>query len=601
MGLAHSLRLTRIDVRRMLRKRTAPDNRLASVVSVGLYALLTLGLTGAGAWGGHALGQALTAGSVGLDPAVLRTGARGGVGVVWLVLVAIFGVRAVGQRGTLTNAAGVLTTVPASEAYLALVASEYVYLLVWTLLPAAGAGIGLAVGAGLPWLAVGIPLALALAGATAVATAIALGLAIRHAVTRFPFVARHKTALIVVVFVGYLVTLITGSLGRLMFVLFEPMAASPVGWYADLALVGLATVPFEPTRAGGAVVATVAVVPVAIAAGTWVAGRHWFADPVLAGEDGADDQGARTALEPTNADSDVATATGATTDEAASDSDAGQAPPTDSRIAPPATEDGVARRLEAIFDRPTAALVALAWRRAGRTPLKLMYAAYPLFFGTGVFVDVVQTGQIPAYLPYGLLVFFAWAGGVVFTLNPLGDQGAVLATTLLSEVTGHRFVSAHVVAGLVVVVPIGTLAVALTAVLSPVTAQRSAILIGLAPVSMVVAATLSIGIGTAFPRFEATNVTRSMEAVVPSPWAFLLFSLHVVATTVSALFVALPGARSVGATALSVVASLVLGGNVSVSQGVLYWGSLVVLVVLLLLPAVSYRYAVRSFDQYEIA
>ena len=593
MQLAHSLRLTRIDVRRMLRKRTASDNRLASVVSVGLYALLTLGLTVAGAWGGHVLGQALAADSLGLDPSLLTTGTRGGIGFVWLVLVAIFGVRAVGQRGTLTNAEGVLTIVPASEAYLALVASEYVYLLVWTLLPVSGVSIGLAVGSGSLWPAVGVPLALVLAGVSAVATAIALGLAIRHAVTRFPFVARHKTGLLVLIFVVYLVALITGSLGRAIFVVFEPMAASPVGWYADLALLGLSGVPFDQTRALAAIVTTGVLSPLALAVGSWVAGRHWFADPVLAAEDEANGQPTATASGPSTEDATTATTTATATDERASTTGSG--------VSSGASEDRVARRLEAVFDRPTAALIALAWRRAARTPLKLMYAAYPLFFGTGVFVDVVQTGQIPAYLPYGLLVFFAWAGGVVFTLNPLGDQGAVLATTLLSEVTGHRFVSAHVVAGLLVVVPLGTLAVAITAVLSPVDPERTAILVGLTPVSMVVAAALSVGIGTAFPRFEATNVTRSMEAVVPSPWAFLLFSVHVVATTVAALFVALPGARSVGATAVSVVFSLVLGGDVTVRPETVYWGSLVGLVVLLLLPALSYRYAVRSFDQYEIA
>ncbi|MFC7193998.1 hypothetical protein ACFQL4_03975 [Halosimplex aquaticum] len=168
------------------------------------------------------------------------------------------------------------------------------------------------------------------------------------------------------------------------------------------------------------------------------------------------------------------------------------------RDAPSTSEDRLARWLEAAVDRPTAALITLAWRRAARAPLKLMYAAYPLFFGTGAFVEILQTGQIPVYLPYGLLVFLAWAGGVVFTLNPLGDQGSVLATTLLSEVTGHRFVGAHVLAGLLVVVPVGTALVAVTAVLSPLDARSAAILTGLAPVSMVVAAALSVGIGMAF-------------------------------------------------------------------------------------------------------
>lgn len=574
MNVGHSLRLTRIDVRRMVRKRTDPDSRAASVVSVGLFVLLTLGLTAGGAYGGRALGRALASGSLDLSGEGALTAARGVFGVVWVIAVVIFGVRVVGQRGTLTNAEGVLTVVPTAEAYLGLVASEFVYLLVWTLLPAAGAGVGLALGSETLWPAAGVPLALAVAGATAVATACALGLGLRHVVTRFPFVAEHKTGLIALVFVAYMAAIVSGSLNRVVGSLFEPMAASPVGWYADLGLLGLPGIGFDPTRGVAVVAASVVFAAAALAAGSRIADRHWFADPALAGE--TDDEPA-----PAPADADAATHGDAATRAAG--------------------EDWLTRRVEAVLDRPTAALVVLAWRRAARAPLKLMYAAYPLFFGTGAFVEILQTGEIPVYLPYALLVFVAWAGGVVFTLNPLGDQGSVLGPTLLSRVTGRKFVLAHVLAGLVVVVPVGTALVAATAVLSPVGTGKTAILVGLSPVAMVVAAGLSVGIGTAFPRFEATNVTRSMEAVVPSPWAFVLFSAHVVLTALAAVFVGLEGARDLGATLIAGLASLVLSSQVSLAPSTLYTVSAVALVVLLLLPALSYRYAVRTFDRYELA
>ena len=581
MNVGHSLRLARIDVRRMVRKRTAPDSWLTSIVSVGLFALLTLGLTAGGVYGSRALGRALASGSLDLSGEGALTAARGVLGVLWVIAVVIFGVRAVGQRGTLTNAEGVLTVVPTAEAYLGLVASEFVYLQLWTLLPAVGAGVGLALGAGTPWPVVGVPLALATAGATAVAAAYTLGLGVRHVVTRFPFVARHKTGLIVLVFAVYMVVVVSGSLNRLVGGLFEPMAASPVGWYADLGLLGLPGLAFDPTRAAGVVAASAVFAAAALAAGARIAARHWFADPALAGE-ADDDPHPTAATESRGSPAEVGTAAGAGTDTTTA-------------------TDGLTRRVEAALDRPTAALVVLAWRRAARAPLKLLYAAYPLFFGTGAFVEIVQTGEIPVYLPYALLVFVAWAGGVVFTLNPLGDQGSVLATTLLSRVTGRRFVLAHVLAGLVVVVPVGTALVAATAVASPVGARKTAILVGLSPVAMVVAAGLSVGIGTAFPRFEATNVTRSMEAVVPSPLAFALFSAHVVLTALAAVFVGLEGARQLGATLIGGLASFVLSTQVSLSASTLYTVSAVALVVLLLLPALSYRYAVRTFDRYELA
>ncbi|QLH77204.1 hypothetical protein HZS55_07820 [Halosimplex rubrum] len=571
MNAGHSLRLARIDVRRMVRKRTDPDSWATSIVSVGLFALLTLGLTAGGGYGGRALGRALASGSLDFAPTATAEAARGFVGVMWAIAVVVFAVRAVGQRGTLTNADGVLTVVPTVEAYLGLVASEFVYLLIWTLLPAAGAGVGLALGTGTPWPAAGVPLALVLGGATVATAAYALGLGIRHVVTRFPFVARHKNGLIALVFVVYMAAIVSGSLNQAVGAIFEPMAASPVGWFADLGLLGLPNVAADATRAGAAVAASVGFAAVTLAAGTWVARRHWFADPALAGED-----------DPDPAESDTSGAASAT-------------------AAATADDDWLARRLEAVVDRPTAALAVLAWRRAARAPLKLMYAAYPLFFGTGAFVEILQTGEIPVYLPYALLVFVAWAGGVVFTLNPLGDQGSVLATTMLSEVTGRAFVFAHVLAGLIVAVPVGTVLVGVVAALSPVGAGKTAILVGLSPVAMVVAAGLSVGIGTAFPRFEATNVTRSMEAVVPSPWAFVLFSAHVVLAAVAAVFVGLEGARELGATLIGAIASLVLSSEVSLAPSALFTVSAVALVVLLLLPALSYRYAVRTFDRYELA
>jgi hypothetical protein len=560
-GLGHGLRLARIDVVRMVRKRTDPDSRLASVASVGMFALLTLGLTVGGAYGARWLGSTLAAGSANLDEIGAVVGARGAVGVAWVGCVVMFALRAVGQRGTLTNAEGVLTVVPTGQAYLGLVLAEYVYLLIWTLVPAVGIGAGLAAGAGVVWPAAGVPLAVALVGATAVPVAYALGLGIRHVVTRFPFVARHKIALIVVVFAAYMAAIVSGALNDAVALLFEPLSASPLGWYADLALLGLPGVNPVTTDAAGAVAATPVLAAVALAVGTRIAVAHWFADPALAGETD-DEADATTGATPTAAE------TGA---------------------------DPLAARLEALLDRPTAALVAVAWRRAARAPMKLLYAAYPLLFLTGVVIDVVQTGEVPTYLPYALVVFVAWAAGVVFTLNPLGDQGSVLSTTLLSRVDGRRFVRAHVLAGLLVAVPVGTVIVAVLGVLSPLAARDVAVLSALAPVTMVVASGLAIGIGTAFPRFEATNVTRSMEAVVPSPWAFVLFSVHLAATSLAAVLVGVSGVREL----LAALVDLLL--SVTVGTETIRIVAAVALVALLLLPVVSYRYAVRTFDRYTVA
>jgi hypothetical protein len=229
--------------------------------------------------------------------------------------------------------------------------------------------------------------------------------------------------------------------------------------------------------------------------------------------------------------------------------------------------------------------------------MKLLYAAYPLLFMTGVFADILQTGQVPAYLPYGMLVFVVWAVSVVFTLNPLGDQGAVLPTTLLSRVGGREFVFAHVLAGLVVGLPLGTVITAAVALLSPVDVETAVALTAATPVLLVVCSVLAVGIGVAFPRYEAVNVTRSMKAVVPSRWAFVLFTLYLFVTTAAAVLVYQEFARTLAAGLLS----FLLPFGLSVSAETLLYAAAVCLVPLVAAPFVAYRYAVRRFETFTVA
>jgi hypothetical protein len=114
---------------------------------------------------------------------------------------------------------------------------------------------------------------------------------------------------------------------------------------------------------------------------------------------------------------------------------------------------------------------------------------------------------------------------------------------------------------------------------------------------MVVASALSVGIGIAFPRFDAVNISRSIETVVPSLLAFVLFSLHLVATTVSAVVVYDEGVRGVVAALLTFLLPFGLG----IDAETLYVVAAVLLVGLALAPLVSYRYAIRRFDTYTIA
>jgi hypothetical protein len=557
-ALGHVLRLARIDAVRMVRKHTDTDQGVGRLVTLLVFALLSLATAAGGGYLTYRLTRSATPGDVALGPVSAMAALRGGVALFGLIGAVVVAIRAVGQRGTLTNAEGILTVVPTGQACAGLLLAEYVYALLWLAGPAAGVSAGLAAGTGTLSAVVTVPLGLGVLAGTAVAIGVPTGLAVRHAVSRVAFVVRHKTALIVVVFLGYLGLVVTGSLNAVLLALFEPMQAAPTGWVADLMLLGTPVLAPTVPRAVGAVGFGLALGAAGVAAGTRLAAVHWFSDPVLAGR----------------AEPDPGPETGAS----------GSATP------------GIERRLAPAVGVPTAALVALAWRRAARAPLKLLYAAYPLLFAVGVLADIVQTGRLPAYLPYGTVLFVTWAAGVIFTLNPLGDQGAVLPTTLLSRVDGRQFVRAHLLASLLIAVPVGVAVTAAVAVASPVDPGTAVALVVAAAPLMVVSNALSVGIGTAFPRFRAVNVTRSMKTVVPSTLAFVLFSLHLLATALSGVLVYDEGARSVAAGVLTWLLPFGLG----VGPGGLFLVAAGLLAVLVAAPALSYRYAVRRFDRYTL-
>ena len=551
--LGHVRRLAAIDVTRMVRKHTSRENA-GTLVSTAVFVLFFAVATLAGGYGAYRGGQLLVGGELGDIAANGIVGARGLLAVMGVILTVLVAVRAFGQRGTLTNAEGVLTIVPTREALLGVLVAESIYVLLWLGGPALGVGVGLAVGTGTVWPAVTIPLAVAIVAITGVVVGYPLGLGVRHFVTRFAFVARNKGLLIVLVFVAYFAFVVTGSMNAVVVALFDPLQNSPTGWAADLMFLGTPVIEATVVRAAGAFGVLVVLVAAGTVAGTRFAEAHWFSDPALAGEPESE-----------------------TTEEAAA--------------------PGVERRLEPYVGRATAALVALAWRRAVRAPIKLLYAAYPLFFAVGGIADIIQTGQIPSYLPVVTLVFVTWAAGVIFTLNPLGDQGAGLPTALLSRVDGTQFVRAHLLASLIVAVPLGMVLTAVAAVVSPVDTTTAVAVVAAAPVLMVVAGALSVGIGVAFPRFDAVNISRSIKAVVPSLLAFLLFSLHLVGTTVSAVIVYDEGIRTVAAALLTFLLPFGLG----IDAGTLYVVAGVLLVGLALAPIASYRYAVRRFDTYTVA
>lgn len=547
--LRHGLTLGRVDLRRVLRKTV---DRKSQLVAYGFVVLVFGGL---GGYGAYLFGREVGIGAdLPFDYTVLEA-ARGGFAVLWLFFLVIVAVRTVGTRGTLENSVGVLSVVPTREAVLGVLLSEFCLGLAYALPLLGVVAVGYSVGAGTYTLLATAPVVAAAASATAVAVAYPLGLAIRHVVTRIEFVARHKGPLIVLVFVAYMALIFSNALGNVVLTIFEPMQAAPTAWFADLLLLG-SPAAASPLRAGLALMLVPLVGAASVVVTTRIANRHWFADPVLAG----------------------------------TDDDADVDPDTDRH------DDGRLLRVEdalgGVVGRGTAAVTVLAWKRSARAPLKLLYVAYPLLFAVGFIGDVVQTGEIPSFAPPAALLFVAWAGAVVFTLNPLGDQGSALPATVLSNVSGRTFVGAHVLAGAVITIPVGTVLVAALAVAVPLEPDALAAVVLGTPLSVLVGSLFAVGVGMSFPRYEAVNITRSTKAVVPSLIAFLAYSLYLVLVVVAAGITYEPALEPL----VAAVVSWLLPFGWSVAEGTVAVAARAALVPLAVAPFASAWHAVRRFE-----
>jgi len=163
----------------------------------------------------------------------------------------------------------------------------------------------------------------------------------------------------------------------------------------------------------------------------------------------------------------------------------------------------------------------------------LSFALYPLIVLAGPIVTAVQTGEIGTGLPLWVLLTGTWVAGSLFALNVVGQEGAALPSHC-----SQRPPSAHWspdTSSLVplLIAPITVAATVTAGILSPHSVPVVASLGVSALVLSAVSGAIGTGIGVGLPRFEAVSVSRSTKAIVPSAFAFAIYSVAV-------LIVALP-------------------------------------------------------------
>ena len=479
----------------------------------------------------------------------------GGVGVGWFFLIFFTTLRAFSTAADPDEPEFLLTSTSLRNAVVGVISAEILLFGSW-LLPATVVLSGaFAYGSGTVWPVLVGPLLVCLALATAVPIGFVIGISVRHLVTVYEPIARFRIVVFAAFWAAYLWVFATGRIDQLTSWLFALLQDTPLGWPGHILLAAVPNVGASSTAIAGGLAGAVAVSAAAFAAAIAIARVHWFADPARFEDD------------------EVSTAT--------------------------ESSDRLAGVLSRGLSRPIRSVTVTAVRRTKRAPIRLAYVAYPLFGSIWMFQEIIQTGRVPTHIAVILSLYFVWAAGALFTLNPLGDLGRGLPAVVASPLSGRQAITGLVVAGALVAGPIGFVGALALGLASPLSLERTAALVAGTTVGTVVTPALATGIGTAAPRFGSVKVTNNREAVMPSKTAFVVYSLAIILPAIAAVVLYADAPELIAETMLA-VSSWVPGPTVSVSARGITITAWAVLVAGLIAPVVSYLYAVERFDWYTL-
>lgn len=462
---------------------------------------------------------------------------RGFAGILFVLVALVAMLWTVKGQGWREHADGLLTTVPIGTIVAGDALATAIKATRFLSLAIVGGAAAFAAGSGRPAGAVGVVVAAAGLIATAAALGYVGGLAALAALRRSAFVREHRL-------------LVGAPLAALYFGLFAAsrragavLGGLPIAWYGDVALASIGA--GDPRLAAAALVAT----PIALgglwAVATALARRAWLADPPR--------EAARTS-------------------------------PSGGSVRSAEAPDVVDRVLAATCARPTRTVVRTVWRRVVREPQGLLYVVLPLVLLATVGYELARA--IPAALPALVAVYGAGAVGAGATLNPLGNEGRGLPATLTAPDSAR-----HVVRGYLVSAALpGALAVgAATVAAAAADAASPPVLLGAGAFAAALTASLvaiSLGVGAVLPEFDALRPSESAGVIAPHVYAVAVYSAAIAA--VSAPVLAAAALAGEGATGLSAGTLVALGALGTLGAAALA-------------GALSYRYAVRTFEEFLIA
>ncbi|EMA44656.1 hypothetical protein [Halobiforma nitratireducens] len=547
--------VARTECRRTLRTVAGDRTKLLVLVAI---ALLALGpITAVALFLLPALGESVAAGEFdAADIAFATDVATGGVALVWLFLVLMAAIRTVTTTANVDEPACLLLSTRLRNVVVGVVTAEILLFAPWFLLPATVVAAAFAAGAGTVLPVLVAPVLTLVLLVAAVPVGFLLGLWFRHLIIVYEPIARFRTPLLAGLAFAYFGSIATGWFDVLTAELFALLGDGPLGWPGHLLLLAVPNVSASSLTAVAAVIAAPAVGALAIAAAVPSARIHWFADPARTG-----------------------------------DSTVSRSDSSSSRL-----ERGLSRTVS----RPAGTVALTAIRRTRRAPIRLAYAAYPLFGALFFVQDVIQAGHLPSYVAVLFCLYVVWGTGVLFTLNPLGDLGQALPAVLTSTISGRDAIRGRILAGTVVGVPLAVVVAFGAGVASPLSAGATTALLVGAVVGAVAAPALAVGIGSAFPRFGSVKVTNNREAVMPSKSAFVVYTSGIVFPAGAAGILYTDTAGAIAEISAALLAATPLPTAAAASADGIETAAWVVLLVGLAAPPVAYKYAVERFDWYAL-
>ncbi|ERH03076.1 MAG: hypothetical protein J07HN6_00079 [Halonotius sp. J07HN6] len=497
--------IARTEIRR--RWRTTRDNP-SQLIGFALMALFLLPAVAAAIGGAFVAGQFLRSGDATAPIEAARTGAVG----IWIATAIFGGIRGYTSLLDPDNRDGLLATISHRQLLAGILLAEGTVIGLPTVVVVALASVTFGIGAGSVIAPLMLFIAVSLLAALGFATGIGIALLIKNGGVRSRLLYRLRTVAFVIGFAAYFWVIFSSAAADIFEPLLGVLTPTPIGWAGE-SVVLAAGLDASIPRAAAGVLLTAGGLLVAVPALTRLSGWLWYAD----------------GLETTHTVSESTPSTGGL--------------------------------LSGLLPQPIRAVVAVDWARARRAPISLSYAIYPLFILVMPVIETFETGTVGGLFPILIAFAGAWITGALFTLNVLGNEGAVLPATVLTASPERALVGGHVAAGVLLGLPVTILLIVVLGVLSPTPPVLIATLSAGAAILTVSAPLIATGIGAALPRHEAVSVSRSTEAIVPSTFGFLLYSavISIVALPVLLAHIAPVGQFVGDALGLSVVSIALVG------------------------------------------